>query len=67
VDELYFALKPEASNFGEIDWDALVAGRPQAIHTNPAGAFRLFRVGDAVASRNVHAAIHDALRLCKDL
>ena len=25
----------------------------------------LFRVGDAVASRSIHAAIYDALRLCK--
>ena len=25
----------------------------------------LYRVGDAVASRNVHAAIFDSLRLCK--
>jgi hypothetical protein len=31
------------------------------------GAFQLFRIGDAVASRNIHAAIYDALRLCKDL
>jgi hypothetical protein len=34
---------------------------------NPEGAYRLFRIGDAVAGRNVHAAIYDALRLCKDL
>jgi hypothetical protein len=34
---------------------------------NPDGAFRLYRIGDAVASRNVHAAIYDALRLCKDI
>jgi N-methyl-L-proline demethylase len=27
----------------------------------------LFRIGDAVASRNIHAAIYDALRLVKDL
>jgi hypothetical protein len=27
----------------------------------------LFRVGDAVASRNIHVAIYDALRLAKDL
>jgi hypothetical protein len=26
----------------------------------------LFRIGDAVASRNIHAAIYDALRLAKD-
>jgi len=38
-----------------------------AIRTNPAGRFQLFRIGDAVASRNIHAAIYDALRLCKDL
>jgi N-methyl-L-proline demethylase len=67
ADELYFELKPHASNRGEIDLDALIAGRPQAIVNNPSGRFRLFRVGDAVASRNIHAAIYDSLRLCKDL
>ena len=25
--------------------------------------FNLFRIGDAVSSRNIHAAIYDALRL----
>jgi hypothetical protein len=28
--------------------------------------FRLYRIGDAVASRDFHAAILDALRLCND-
>lgn len=27
--------------------------------------YRLYRIGDAVASRNIHAAILDALKLCK--
>jgi hypothetical protein len=27
------------------------------------GSYRLFRIGDAVASRNIHAAILDAYRL----
>ena len=67
ADELYFELKPQSSNRGEIDLDALIAGRPQGIATNPSGSFQLFRVGDAVASRNIHAAIYDSLRLCKDL
>jgi hypothetical protein len=31
---------------------------------NKAGRFQLFRVGDAVASRNIHAALYDSLRLC---
>ena len=28
--------------------------------------YLLFRIGDCVAQRNTHAAIYDALRLCKD-
>jgi dimethylglycine catabolism A len=66
VDELYFVLKPHALNRGATDLKALVEGRPQAIRSNPEGRFQLFRVGDAVASRNIHAAIYDSLRLCKD-
>ena len=64
LDELYFALKPEALNRGEVDYDALIAGRPQEVARNPDGRFHLFRIGDAVSSRNIHAAIYDALRLC---
>jgi 2,4-dienoyl-CoA reductase-like NADH-dependent reductase (Old Yellow Enzyme family) len=67
VDSLYLELRDGASNQGEVDLDALIAGRPQALVSNPAGAYQLFRVGDAVASRNVHAAIYDSLRLCKEL
>ena len=66
ADELYFELKPASSNLGEIDLDALLAGRPQSKVNNPDGGFQLFRVGDAVASRNIHAAIYDLLRLLKD-
>ena len=41
------------------------AGR-RRIAANPGGRYQLFRVGDAVASRNIHAAIYDSLRLCKN-
>ena len=67
LDSLYFALKPQAINRGEVDYDALLGGHPQNVRRHPCGAFWLFRIGDAVASRNIHAAIYDALRLCKDL
>jgi hypothetical protein len=67
LDELYLELKERSSNRGELDHLALLAGRPQAVVGNPDGRFQLFRIGDAVASRNIHAAIYDALRLCKDL
>ena len=67
LDGLYFDLKPHSSNLGAVDYDALIAGRPQTINSNPEGAFQLFRIGDAVSARNTHAAIYDALRLMKDL
>ncbi len=67
LDELYFALKELSANRGEVDYQALIAGRPQTVVSNQGGRFQLFRIGDAVASRNIHAAIYDALRLCKDL
>jgi 2,4-dienoyl-CoA reductase-like NADH-dependent reductase (Old Yellow Enzyme family)/thioredoxin reductase len=67
LDDLYFDLKALSTNLGELDHDALIAGRPQGIATNPDGAFQLFRIGDAVSARNIHAAIYDALRLVKDL
>jgi len=67
LDDLYFELKPASSNLGEMSHDQLIAGVPQSVVRNPQGAFQLFRIGDAVAARNTHAAIYDALRLVKDI
>lgn len=66
-DEIYTKLVHHSTNLGEVDYDALRAGRAQDYTTNPSGAYQLFRIGDAVASRNIHAAIYDALRLCHPL
>ena len=67
LDELYFELKPLSRNLGEVAYEALIDGRPQEVTRNPDGAFQLFRIGDAVAARNTHAAIYDALRLARTL
>lgn len=67
LDELYFALKPQSTNLGAVDYDALIAGRQQEMHKNAQGRYQLYRIGDAVAARNIHAAIYDALRLMKDI
>jgi len=67
LDDLYFALKPLSSNAGAVDQTALIDGTAQTINNNPDGTFQLFRIGDAVSARNIHAAIYDALRLVKDL
>jgi hypothetical protein len=31
------------------------------------GNYYLHRVGDAISSRNIHAAIYDSLRICKNI
>ena len=67
LDDLYFALREGSSNRGQVDHAALIAGQPQALRPNPEGTYQLFRIGDAVSSRNTHAAVYDALRLCKVL
>lgn len=67
LDEVYFELKSLSSNLGEVDQAALIAGRLQGLTKNQQGKFQLFRIGDVVSARNTHAAIYDALRLCKDL
>lgn len=66
LDDLFIDLRSHSVNDGVTDYDALLTGKPQPLR-GVADAFELYRIGDAVASRNVHAAIFDALRLCKDL
>jgi 2,4-dienoyl-CoA reductase-like NADH-dependent reductase (Old Yellow Enzyme family) len=63
-DELYFGLVPGSTNLGEVDQQALLNLQPQTVVRNAEGGYQLFRIGDAVASRNIHAAIYDAFRLC---
>ena len=63
VDELYYELRAHSANDGVTDIDALLACRPQPKTANPDGRFELHRIGDAVASRNIHAAVLDAFRL----
>lgn len=64
VSDLYFALQADSSNQGEIDLRALLDCKPQTLVRNAQGSYQLFRIGDAVAGRNIHAAIYDARRLC---
>ncbi len=66
-DELYFALKPLSRNLGELDLPAMAEAKPQRILTNPDGKFALYRIGDSWASRNIHAATLDAMRVCINL
>ena len=61
-DSLYHALRGQSVNDGVTDLDALVANRPQP--SSAKAGFELHRIGDAIASRNIQAAVYDAVRLC---
>jgi NADPH-dependent 2,4-dienoyl-CoA reductase/sulfur reductase-like enzyme len=65
--DVYFALRDGSRNGGEVDIDAYLAGRAQERVVNGAGTYLLFRIGDAVASRNIHAAMYEARRLAMTL
>ncbi len=65
LDEVYQALRADARNHGVTDLEAIVRGRPQP---DAAGdGYLLYRVGDAVSSRSLHAALFDAYRLAVTL
>jgi len=67
LDDLYLGLCAGSVNGGQPDLKALMNAAPQpAIDTvdGAQGRYALFRVGDCVSARGVHAAVLDAARLC---
>ncbi|MBW9063903.1 NADH:flavin oxidoreductase [Rhizobium herbae] len=60
--DLYLELKPMSRNLGAVDYKALIRQENPIRIRNREGQFDLLRVGDAVASRNIHAGIYDGLR-----
>ncbi|OEY65449.1 NADH:flavin oxidoreductase [Marinobacter sp. X15-166B] len=65
-ERLYWELKADSVNQGQIDIEALYAAAPQPGLSHRGEGFLLYRIGDCVSQRNIYAAIYDALRLCKD-
>ncbi len=63
LDEVYVQLKENSANRGFTDIEALLQVRPQPFEVNGDGGYRLYRVGDAVSSRSLHAALLDAFRI----
>jgi len=63
-DGLYRELRGMSANRGIVEIDAFRRGVAQVV---AASGFMLFRVGDAVAGRDIAAAIFDSRRLCQDL
>jgi 2,4-dienoyl-CoA reductase-like NADH-dependent reductase (Old Yellow Enzyme family)/thioredoxin reductase len=62
--DVFVELVDGSLNGGRVDVDEYIGLRPQTLIDNPDGEYRLFRVGDAVSSRNIHASIYEARRVC---
>ncbi len=67
MDAIYHELKDYSRNAGQLDQAAVIAGTSPFVDSGTDGDFYLARIGDAVAGRNIHAALYDALRVCKDI
>lgn len=65
INEIFDELRDEAANKGVTNLDAMVTLRPQPRLQEK--GFELHRIGDAVSSRNIHAAMLDAVRICSAL
>ncbi len=68
MDHLYHKLKPLSKNKGQVNHNKLIEGQnPFESIDEPKGnkSFNLARIGDAISSRNIHAAMLDALRHCQ--
>lgn len=66
VDDLFEKLRAASCNDGAVDLQRLLAGQPQ-VTDDPCDGFELYKVGDAVSSRDIHCAILDSRRLCRAL
>jgi 2,4-dienoyl-CoA reductase-like NADH-dependent reductase (Old Yellow Enzyme family) len=62
LGDVFHSLRPASRNDGVTDLDRLIAGQPQP--RGKTAGFELYRIGDALTSRNIQAATLDALRLC---
>lgn len=63
--QVYFDLIEVSANGGQVDLPSMVEGKPTFPTTKPDGKFILVRIG--VSSRNVHAALQDAMRICSEM
>jgi len=63
ADDLYFSLKAGSMNLGAINYDKLVGEGDVFPYHHEDGNYFLYRIGDAVSSRNIHASIYDAIRI----
>ncbi len=63
LDDVFHDLKTGSCNDGVTDIEALINTQPQPHFHNEQGGYALYRIGDALTSRSLHAALLDAYRI----
>ena len=63
MDAVYHELKSHSRNAHQLDQAVMIAGASPLIDVSHTGDFYLTCIGDAAASRNIHAALYDAQRV----
>ncbi len=66
-EALYYAMKGASRNNGQIDLETQYANQGQSKYEQSGDGYLLYRVGDCVSPRDIHAALYESLRLFKDL
>ena len=69
-ESLYYELQQQSINNGLSSPQALLDAQPQPDNLEARSAdrrFSLYRIGDCVSARGIHAAMLDAQRLCRGL
>ncbi|WP_170388138.1 NADH:flavin oxidoreductase [Ruegeria atlantica] len=69
-DDLFDSLKHRSENNGALDYNAALNNQeqPSLLMVDGAnGKYALFRIGDAVSDRGLHAAVLDSHRLCQSI
>ncbi len=70
MDDLFEELSPRSSNAGTTHIGTALTAGAQLDLKSPdfeTGKFALFRIGDCVSARGIHAAVLDANRVCSNL
>ena len=67
VDEVFAELREGSRNHGVTDIEPLLSLSPQPCDSEAARGYTLYRIGDAVSSRSLHAALLDAYRIAAAL
>ncbi|MER9232945.1 NADH:flavin oxidoreductase [Mesorhizobium sp. M0622] len=67
AEEIYQELRSRSANDGVPDAFFVNDNQGDFVEEHQVGKFKLYRIGDAVSSRDIYSSIYDAYRLCAEI